>query len=388
MSPDSSDLKRTGREVLVSFWILCAGVLIAFAIFHGSDVDADDVTTLLNISVCGDGIVSSAEVCDMGTGNNLGTYGSSTAERVCGPDCTTWGPYCGDAILQVRFTEQCDDGNNVGGDLCAPACTPLTAVPATNPGAPPKGSTPELPAPPGTIPSEIPTKVVLRGKGYPNQDVNVLLDGKIVATVRADSNADFLYTTTAVTPGTASFGFWSKDASGVDSITVSAVFEIVQSAVTTVANIFLPPTIKVSEKQIAPGEPLTLSGQTVPLADVVAGIYASAETVLKADAEGSGTWVLQVDTNSLSRGFNTAKAYFELPGSTKSGYGRSVSFFVGEGSSLEAGSADVNGDGKINLVDFSIFLLSWGTDDPRNDFNQDGTVNLADFSIMLFNWTG
>jgi hypothetical protein len=48
----------------------------------------------------------------------------------------------------------------------------------------------------------------------------------------------------------------------------------------------------------------------------------------------------------------------------------------------------MNGDGKVNLVDFSIFLLSWGTDDPQADYNCDGAVNLADFSIMLFQWTG
>jgi hypothetical protein len=48
----------------------------------------------------------------------------------------------------------------------------------------------------------------------------------------------------------------------------------------------------------------------------------------------------------------------------------------------------MNGDGKVNLVDFSIFLLSWQTTDAKADFNCDGQVNLGDFSIMLFNWTG
>jgi hypothetical protein len=52
------------------------------------------------------------------------------------------------------------------------------------------------------------------------------------------------------------------------------------------------------------------------------------------------------------------------------------------------GDSDVNLDGKINLIDFSIFLTGWGKTDPRFDFNNDTKVNLADFSILLFNWTG
>jgi hypothetical protein len=51
-------------------------------------------------------------------------------------------------------------------------------------------------------------------------------------------------------------------------------------------------------------------------------------------------------------------------------------------------SADLNRDGKVNLVDFSILLSKWQTDDEVADINADGNVNIADFSIMLFQWTG
>ena len=50
--------------------------------------------------------------------------------------------------------------------------------------------------------------------------------------------------------------------------------------------------------------------------------------------------------------------------------------------------ADLNKDGKVNLIDFSILLFNWNTDDTVADINQDGTVNLTDFSIMIFYWTG
>lgn len=55
--------------------------------------------------------------------------------------------------------------------------------------------------------------------------------------------------------------------------------------------------------------------------------------------------------------------------------------------------ADANGDGDVNVADFSVMLVNFGAtvndDDPFNheeipgDFNHDGVVNTADFSILL-----
>ena len=57
-------------------------------------------------SVCGDGIVTPDEACDLGAANNTGAYGG------CNPDCTL-APYCGDDIVQTADGEQCDDGVNL-----------------------------------------------------------------------------------------------------------------------------------------------------------------------------------------------------------------------------------------------------------------------------------
>ena len=70
-------------------------------------------------SVCGDGIVTRGEACDLGTANNTGEYGT------CNPDCTL-PPRCGDGIVEDP-PEQCDDGVNLatyGGasKLCGPNC--------------------------------------------------------------------------------------------------------------------------------------------------------------------------------------------------------------------------------------------------------------------------
>jgi fibro-slime domain-containing protein len=70
-------------------------------------------------SVCGDGIVTRGEACDLGTANNTGEYGT------CNPDCTL-PPRCGDGIVEDP-PEQCDDGVNLatyGGTskVCGPSC--------------------------------------------------------------------------------------------------------------------------------------------------------------------------------------------------------------------------------------------------------------------------
>lgn len=69
-------------------------------------------------SVCGDGIVTFDEACDLGDGNT-GAYDT------CNPDCTL-PARCGDGRVDAPF-EACDDGSNratrliVAGD-CAPGC--------------------------------------------------------------------------------------------------------------------------------------------------------------------------------------------------------------------------------------------------------------------------
>jgi fibro-slime domain-containing protein len=65
-------------------------------------------------SVCGDGIVTPDEACDLGKANNTGGHGG------CNRDCTL-AVYCGDG--HVDPGEECDDGSNTslyGG--CAPGC--------------------------------------------------------------------------------------------------------------------------------------------------------------------------------------------------------------------------------------------------------------------------
>jgi len=73
----------------------------------------------------------------------------------------------------------------------------------------------------------------------------------------------------------------------------------------------------------------------------------------------------------------------------ESDFGKTIGLGVGQDAPADLGlRADLNRDSKVNLVDFSILLSFWTTDDANADINEDGTVGLPDFSIMLFQWTG
>jgi len=52
--------------------------------------------------------------------------------------------------------------------------------------------------------------------------------------------------------------------------------------------------------------------------------------------------------------------------------------------------ADLNNDGKTNLIDFSVEAFWYKKKNPpaKVDLNGDGVVNLIDFSIMAYYWTG
>ena len=78
-----------------------------------NNANGDGCSSTCEIEGCGDGVVQAGagEQCDKGADNAL--------QGPCLPTCQL--AHCGDAVTQAG--EQCDDGNQVAGDGCAPNCT-------------------------------------------------------------------------------------------------------------------------------------------------------------------------------------------------------------------------------------------------------------------------
>lgn len=342
-------------------------------------------TTTLNISICGDGLVNSGEACDVP--GEVGAYSTTIAGRQCTAQCV-FGPYCGDTILQSIHGEECDDGNNTDDDFCSavciiePAATGGGGGSSGGGGGSSGGSTTQL----GD------TQIDVTGIAYPSRTVHILLDGEEIGTVNASSDGSFDFSTEA-SPGATTMGFWAEDSSGTRSTTFSTTFDVTLGAITNINGVLLPPTIRADTTEVDPGDTITFTGQAVPDAIVEIHIDDGA-TILTTESDDRGLWTVVFDTSGLSISDHTAKPRF-ITGDgalkTESNFGSALSIFVGvEG--VASTPSDLNRDGSINLIDFSILIFWWqttgGDSDPPADISGNGLVSLEDFSILLFNWTG
>jgi cysteine-rich repeat protein len=373
-------ISRISVRILVTFIFACALFLNTTSAFASIAVS----TTTLFISICGDSLINEGEDCDIP--GEIGTYSTTITGRQCGTNCL-YGPYCGDGILQTLQGEACDDANNEDNDFCSADCSRETADSGggSTGGGGSSGS--------GGRDEPIgDTQVTITGKAFPNATVNILIDGDTVGSVRTNSKGEFQFNVDT-DPGTSSFSFWATDSAGTRSLTVNTTFDVTQGAVTSLSGIMVPPTLRASSVTVNPGDTITLSGQTMPSATVEVAID-NGKKMLTATADILGMWSVPFNTGTVSADTHTVKARF-ISGAgalkTESPYGTVLSLFVGvEGKATS--NADLNRDGKVNLIDFSILVFWWGTpggnSNPPADINQNGKVGLEDFSILLFNWTG
>lgn len=329
--------------------------------------------------------VDAGEECDVP--GETGVYSQTIVGRQCTPICQ-WGPYCGDGILQTLYQEECDDGNNDNADFCSAICK---IEPAGSGGG---GSSGGGGGGRGGQSRELGDTVVnITGRAYPSRTINFILDSENVGTVQSNSSGAFEFATEA-SPGTATLGIWANDVSGIRSVTLNNTFDVTQGAVTNLNDLILPPTLKLSQANVSSNQSITLSGQAVPNATI--NIYPDRNVttpVATAQSAANGTWSTQY-TVRLANGEHTLRARSVTgtpPLTSQSGFSSTVQIFVGVGGAT-SGPSDLNTDGKVNLIDFSILIFWWNTNggdsDPKADINGNGRVSLEDFSILLFNWSG
>lgn len=239
-------------------------------------------------------------------------------------------------------------------------------------------------------------EVTIRGYAFPQSSVVVLVDGKVAQNTRAGGDGSFSVTLEEIARGAYGFGVYAIDRDNVRSSTFSTTFTVTGSRASTLSNINVMPSVSVSPNPVNPGSPLIVKGYSIPNAAITIEnqndrTSASLKTFTTTSAS-NGAWSVQIPTEGLSAGTYKVRARARQEEAGISTNFSAYTFYgVGQQAQVPRGS-DLNRDGKVNLIDFSILLFWWNTDggnsNPSADINGDGKVSLTDFSIMIFNWTG
>ena len=149
------------------------------------------------------------------------------------------------------------------------------------------------------------------------------------------------------------------------------------------------------KQEVKQGDTLTIFGESVPDQQVRIQVNSAQTLLLQATSTGTGAYIYDLDTAVLAMGSHSTKSK-AIAGSLISQDSVLRAFTVGtENVAAQPVLAcppkgDLNGDCRVNLIDFSILAYWYKRPGfPKAyDLNGDGVLNLTDFSIMAYYWTG
>ena len=237
--------------------------------------------------------------------------------------------------------------------------------------------------------------VIINGFAFPNSKIYALVDGVVAKNVTSNNNGEFSITLDQIARGAYTFGVYGVDKDNVKSSTFSTTFTITGSRGSTLSNINVMPSIKVTPNPVDPGTTLKVTGYAIPNATITIEnqndkTSASLKT-FTTTSNAQGAWNVDIPTVGFAKGTYKIRAKAKQEAGASTNFSTYTYYGVGEAAKT-ARSSDLNRDGKVNLTDFSILLFWWGTaggaSNPPADINADGKVSLTDFSILIFNWTG
>jgi hypothetical protein len=360
------------RIKIILFLSFILAAFAAFLFFVGNSiVNAADssVTITVKISVCGNDVKEGGEECD---GNDFGSancqnQGFTGGILGCEIDCS----------YNTSSCTSCGDGRCNGNEACGSCPSDCGACQSGGGGS-------HVPA----------ARVIFSGKAYPKSKVTLLKDAQAFATSVAGANANFQIELRGLSVGNYISSIYSEDKTGRHSSLTTLLVDVTPGATTNVSDIFIPPTIDVDKSHVKRGDNLVIFGQSIPGSKITIFINSKQEIFKKIQPDSEGVYLYNLDTSVLGMGQHLAKSKATLGGKISS-FSKTVSFVVGGKSINEKPikiltKGDPNGDGRVNLVDFSV-MAHWykRTAPPADiDLNNDKKVDLIDFSIMAFYWTG
>jgi hypothetical protein len=238
------------------------------------------------------------------------------------------------------------------------------------------------------------TGVRFLGRAYPLSTVVVLKDGQRVVSTIAGPDAHFEVEINGLSPSSYTFSVLSEDSIGRRSTLFTFPIMITQGVVATISGIFLAPTIDTDKVEVKKGDTVTIFGQTAPNSDVTINVNSLVPHFFEVPSDSGGAYLFNLNTSILEYGDHSAKSKAMYTNEI-SPFGKFAFFKVGD-KTIEKNTepvyvgADLNQDGNVNIVDFSILAYWYKKTTPPAyiDLNSDGVVTVVDFSIMAYYWTG
>ena len=348
------------KTALTLVLLLVGGQLYALEHAHATTV----TVTATVVTSCNNGTIEMPETCD---GGNLG-----------GATCTTLGFSGGSLSCKsncVYETGSCTSSggggvvNNVAGGGGGGGGASLPAISSTG--------------------------AVFSGRAYPKSSVTLLKDSQVVASTVAGEDARFEISLTGLSPGNYLFSLYSEDERGYRSSLSTFPLSVTAGATLGVSGIFIAPTITTDAIEVRRGDIVTIFGKGAPGSEVTISVASDEPLFFRTSTGADGAYLYRLKTTTLESGDHLAKA--RLAAATEvSAFGKTVEFKVGSRTVLRperspvTRKGDLNKDGRVNVIDFSILAYWYKRPNPRADadLSGDGKVNIIDFSILAFHWTG
>ncbi len=241
--------------------------------------------------------------------------------------------------------------------------------------------------------SIFPGVVTFSGLAYPGATIQVLTDGVVSNTALTAADGSFTISTGGLASGGYMFVLIAKDSDGNYSSLYSIPLQV--AGQTTVTGILLSPTISLDPQVVKRGDSVTVSGFAEPGSITYVVLGNEARLLGQIAVPATGRYELKLDSSLYEEGLYSITTRATLQGKTVP-TSRQVFLQVGKETVHKpptvcaAGKGDLNCDGRVNLVDFSI-MIYW-VDRPNPpvsvDLSHDGKITLEDFSILVYYWTG
>ncbi|MEZ4210654.1 MAG: hypothetical protein R3B38_03030 [Patescibacteria group bacterium] len=239
--------------------------------------------------------------------------------------------------------------------------------------------------------------VVFSGWAFPNAVISIQSGGNEVVNGRAGVDASFRIEWPSVNPGTYPINLVATDTDGIRSNIPNQTVAVTANTSTAISSLVFPPTMQLDSDGFTTGTSIGVKGHTIAGSSLAMEVLdADSLRLLITDdqwrADENGNYQGILDTASWPAADKMVRVrLFTILGTEVEGTMQLVQYQGADiNLPLDARKADVDDDGKVDLIDLSkmIFWYKKPSPLPQFDLNKDGVVDLIDISILIYYWTG